>query len=1758
MWQDVLWANPDMGRAYKDKLAQPTLTTSENRAESFARYAAAYINRVIFSRPETATLDTVRSVFKDIIDEGRRRGMHAGDLPVMIDGALDGVIRIEFCDGRSVLFYNPGLDTEMEPDTWKEYSRPAENALQDLGINPFLREQVLVRGEISESQLEPPEEEEEAFAGSKGGGADIPRFGKVHERPLREKGYRYYMFQGGKKKYFRFRWNIFASLDDQIMGNLAEREWLIAAVRDMKAVQAAFAAAKGMKADIPAEKLTWIETRLEDIHKVIGSGRVRDRDKQSAAVHVESAIAGFEAGELEDMRNSYRNLSGAGRALDKRRQKVEDIFKNLRSILLWAMAWVAEENTYMASSAKSGDLTRLYALAARDEIKAPDNEPGLEGVEPVVRRAIRLMRADAAENSGRIEEDLKAVEEDIKGANVVLGFLSEFMDIYYNERYLSAGKRHISREKIFNDIWHRRSARSGIVRGSPAYWYARCRQAAFIHRTIPDPKKPSARISNKCFMAATVLIQIIHTGEMDRVLSARGLLPKGNTRDAIERFKAAPERHGTANASVADLFRAEKRELVSAIGADAGLDTGELLELNNCAAVFFAGESPVLWEDPDVRPRGNAIDSDKMEMAAIVPLLPTPFIVTLAAVNGITLATGILLLLYVVVIGIMPVLTAYYIRDGLSFVHERKDHGLIGPFQRAANIREIQDHEEESRDKLSYYSYAIEKKLRIGEHRGISSGLFANKPALRRIPKFFQWVVYYHESMHFKFRIKVEIPAVILTYSAPAAMIGVAVLLSFAWVLPASDIAILVAAVAYNLLAPAVGWAVARRYGLRKSHAGHYCLTSDRWRHMTDREVDEFIAAHVHGKREASTGKAVYWRDWLAGGVGRNSVELVGCPGRPDDILVIRGNYFPGMDANGSLIRDAIKRSNKQSFVLIITDQGPHDEVKSKTGRKRVETITREAWAALRPFRNGTLPGRKGIRFVKTDVRSSRYDVSRLRELRRLFRRRLIDIKHGTVAKQAVAAEVHGELEKLRTLLKWLRDKKHRLVVFVGDYLGKKKNGFEAIDVLREHIISGKAPHPVLLMGRSEHMFIRSMLGDDTMTSLWPTLPVLEGPAILRSLKDLSAREITHDMPAMIQYEIQQAREFDRRVENIARIKGTSFDAEMMTCYRFHPKLVSLMEFMIDCMRFVYYEEESSSNIYLIGLIPEDLEYEGMRGIEALGAMEGDFREKTRRGLRMLKMMKAMWALMNPSEEGAQNDMHREKALWHIEMEKDINNSLGTELIGNDLLDEMERVISGEDMHEHLDKIFEDLSTRMAEVTRPLPAIFDSVIESNGSPFGVSGIGKRGGIEVGTNSVEARQKRRMELGVSTVITPHNFTGSFQALEQVRVAGSDGSVRLVSVDALTRGEEKADIVLAAKTEDELGVTGEGMSMESVTRRKLKGIEGRVEGVEEIVEYYDDLIRGVREKWWPHFLRLLKEAVRTMIFGPAGRGEDAGRYDTDGGQEDAEKPAPPAAEAAEREDTGEREAPPSPENAIIQNADRTIKMLLHSLMSWRDGSSRRIAPEEKIVLAINVGLNSDGEVQEMIDRYIAAPLKNMCGDGELGIMLRNLHIMADSGENLARRLDAITSRGDKDNPVLRKENIIIVTPESGLGEFEGFKELSYITAFDDAQLRKTGTERLNYYPIVEISLFAVMRMLVDTRSDDSALRSRYQKQLLEWYSSIPYIRTEEIDEGVLAAMCFDEQGNPRRTIILELIPDAREFDPETLRDIYRAVAEFLTKA
>jgi hypothetical protein len=106
---------------------------------------------------------------------------------------------------------------------------------------------------------------------------------------------------------------------------------------------------------------------------------------------------------------------------------------------------------------------------------------------------------------------------------------------------------------------------------------------------------------------------------------------------------------------------------------------------------------------------------------------------------------------------------------------------------------------------------------------------------------------------------------------------------------------------------------------------------------------------------------------------------------------------------------------------------------------------------------------------------------------------------------------------------------------------------------------------------------------------------------------------------------------------------------------------------------------------------------------------------------------------------------------------------------------------------------------------------------------------------------------------------------------------------------------------------------------------------------------------------------------------------------------------------------------------------------------------------------------------------------------------------------------------------------------------------------------GEGKLDYYPIIEITFFAVLRALrAQGMQAGSELFGRYQNQLYRYYRRIPNIDLENVNEGNFRELCFDAEGNPKRTVILRLIPKATRFDYNELQTIYERIEELIRNA
>ncbi len=225
-------------------------------------------------------------------------------------------------------------------------------------------------------------------------------------------------------------------------------------------------------------------------------------------------------------------------------------------------------------------------------------------------------------------------------------------------------------------------------------------------------------------------------------------------------------------------------------------------------------------------------------------------------------------------------------------------------------------------------------------------------------------------------------------------------------------------------------------------------------------------------------------------------------------------------------------------------------------------------------------------------------------------------------------------------------------------------------------------------------------------------------------------------------------------------------------------------------------------------------------------------------------------------------------------------------------------------------------------------------------------------------------------------------------------------------------------------------------------------------------------------------------------------------------------------------------------IEKNVEKIIPLLVQALIAR--------ARKEKVVLALDTELGPTEKVRELISKYVIDTLGEIHGNnGDIKVILKNLNIIDGKGKDLVQRIKAMTTRGN-----LKKENVIMLTTESNLDNCSDFKEQAFITALDDSRL--SGEKEFDYYPLVELTFFAVLRAL----AYDKGRIKKYQEQLWKWYKQIPNV--EKLNFVDLMKLCFDEDDSPKRTIILKLIPNAKKFEYDELEELYRRIQEFIRKA
>ncbi len=878
---------------------------------------------------------------------------------------------------------------------------------------------------------------------------------------------------------------------------------------------------------------------------------------------------------------------------------------------------------------------------------------------------------------------------------------------------------------------------------------------------------------------------------------------------------------------------------------------------------------------------GAAIVPDKIRSACVVGLIafiPVLITIVLHSLHFSSLIGG----LYVITMSGLPLLIAHDIEDSLSFRRARKDHGIIPPFEKAEKIRLLdmlpdKSAREDAKGKFSYFSYFIEEMIEGGEMAEIKNPLFADKDALGRTYQFTQWVAYLHEWIHGnrlfgkKLRVRIEAAAVPLTFCIPCAAVLLVILVSTGFLLSAFDVAFLASLLAYTAAFPYIAGVVARQYGVVESPAGHRLIGANIHQHLSDEEIDGAIEDYAHAVTMDEDLDMKGWQEWLRGNDGTANAVLIRSSDRPEDILVIKSSYAAGDGHDIDVLKDAIESSDKRSLILIIADDGPGGDTIEQR-RERVRLIVRDAERALKEARaQGAVPAR----ILKKDVRSTAYDLTSLRGMLSFDRRRLDRIRAGDLERELVFSEVHGHIDNLKAALEWAEKNTFRTAQLMGDYIGHATDeyGLEAIDMIREHMDSekmprGKIPRLKMLLGRTEHVFLRAMMGDEKWTDRWLSSVRFGGVQVKRSLQDLAKKEIRPDMPERLRSDIEEAQDFEYFLEEIAMKENISMDEAWQKWYRFHPKLLGLIEFMIDNAAFAY-SEDSHYNLYLLGAIPEDLTWRGLKGREALRAMEKDYKAKTRLGLWILILMKEIWGHMYlaPAEINGYKEELMNRVRRIIQREREINKTARSDdaeaaefpAKKEHILNDIQAAIAADPANNDVGMIFKQLDDKLKESTRPIPKVFDQAFELRS----IGMTDEPGGLETKDGTAEARTKRRIELGINTVISSSDgpngcFTKGLQRLGQVRVVNRDGSIVLVSVDALKEGRYEPEPVLKAKTKkDEAGSEGQGQSLESRTRRKLKALE-------EAVDDCEDLAGSIRDTALTRYFNTAKYILSMPLF------------------------------------------------------------------------------------------------------------------------------------------------------------------------------------------------------------------------------------------------------------------------------------------------------
>ncbi len=330
--------------------------------------------------------------------------------------------------------------------------------------------------------------------------------------------------------------------------------------------------------------------------------------------------------------------------------------------------------------------------------------------------------------------------------------------------------------------------------------------------------------------------------------------------------------------------------------------------------------------------------------------------------------------------------------------------------------------------------------------------------------------------------------------------------------------------------------------------------------------------------------------------------------------------------------------------------------------------------------------------------------------------------------------------------------------------------------------------------------------------------------------------------------------------------------------YRFHPKLLDMLNFFIENVKFVH-DVDKHHNLHVILGKGYVYEHYGLEGIDALESIESEFREQLRRGLRLLIILKEIWNILNAADEKGRIDTTRvedsiRKARDLIAHERQVGAELrekGVELVSSQILEHIDKILSMADVSQlpELDELFDSLFSTVKETMQPIHPIFESMLSMTPAD---------------TTRPEDLPENFMTMwALNTLMDLSSFTKykgitskDIQNLEWLRVTDRKGNVMLIRVDALNKKfKTSEDALAAAKKGDDpdviLILIGSREDLKELRKNKeLKGrprekkrtlekvTRDKLATAEKILDDYESLIGAKR--WYSGLLEFVKESIR----------------------------------------------------------------------------------------------------------------------------------------------------------------------------------------------------------------------------------------------------------------------------------------------------------